>query len=312
MPAVPGLGNSMARVGGDGRFSFNNVTPGDYSLQARATVREASPQGEAGRGRGRGQGAIAQVLWAAADVSVGGQPLPEIVLNLQPGMTVGGRVQFDGGNAPPDDLSMVRVSLAGRGPQTFEIGGTPPTQADATGRFTIPGVAPGRYSITATLTGGGRGGRGQPNLATPGGTSWTLASAMYEGTDLLDFPIEIGPNQSLRDVVLTYTARTQELSGTIQDTSGRPTADFTIVVFPTDTRFWLPQSRRISATRPGTDGRFTFRGLPPGSYRLTAITDVEPGEWFDPDFLAQLASVSIPISLSEGESKVQDIRLAGG
>jgi hypothetical protein len=45
---------------------------------------------------------------------------------------------------------------------------------------------------------------------------------------------------------------------------------------------------------------------------LTAVTDVEPGEWYDPAFLSQLLSASIPISLREGEKKVQDIKLAGG
>jgi hypothetical protein len=316
-PAVPGLGNSMARVGGDGRFSFNSVTPGDYSLQARATVREPAATPPAGaRGRGAGQGPIAQVLWAVADVSVGGQPLPDIVLNLQAGMTVSGQVRFEGAGQPPADLSIVRVSLSGRGPQAFEIGGIPPTQADASGRFSIPGVSPGRYSLTAVMAGsgagGGRGGRG--GAAAPPGVAgqWTLQSAMYNGQDLLDFPVDIAPNQSLQNVLLTYTDKMQELTGTIQDTSGRPTSDFTIIVFPSEPRFWMPQARRITATRPGTDGRFTFRGLPAGSYRLTAVTDVEPGEWYDPAFLNQLGSVSIPISLSEGERKVQDIRLAGG
>ena len=42
------------------------------------------------------------------------------------------------------------------------------------------------------------------------------------------------------------------------------------------------------------------------------VTDVEPGEWYDPAFLTQLAGVSIPIALGAGERKVQDIRLAGG
>jgi hypothetical protein len=314
MPSVPGLGNSMARVGGDGRFSFNNVTPGDYSLQARAAIRDASAQPAPGARGGRGgQGPIAQVLWASTDVSVGGMPLPEVVLNLQAGMTVSGLVQFEGTGQPPADLSVVRVSLANRGPQTFEIGGIPPTQADASGRFAIPGVAPGRYSLTASMAGGGaRGGRGVAAPGVAAGSQWTLQSAMVNGQDLLDFPIEIGPNQSLSNVVLTYADRTQELTGTIQDTAGGPTSDFTIIVFPAEPRFWMPQARRITATRPGTDGRFTFRGLPAGEYRLTAVTDVEPGEWYDPAFLNQLASVSIPISLSEGERKVQDIRLAGG
>jgi hypothetical protein len=45
---------------------------------------------------------------------------------------------------------------------------------------------------------------------------------------------------------------------------------------------------------------------------LVAVTDVEPGEWFDPDFLEQLAAASMRITLSDGEKKTQDLRLAGG
>jgi hypothetical protein len=120
------------------------------------------------------------------------------------------------------------------------------------------------------------------------------------------------PNGDVPGVMLTFTDKTQELSGVIQDALGAPTADFTIVVFPADNRYWVPQARRIAAARPGTDGRFTFRNLPPGEYRMTAITDAEPGEWYDPAFLSQLASASIPVSIAEGQRKVQDIRLAGG
>jgi hypothetical protein len=129
---------------------------------------------------------------------------------------------------------------------------------------------------------------------------------------VLDFPLEIAPGQDVTGAVLTFTDRSQELSGTIQDASGRPTSDFTIIVFPADNRYWVPQARRIASSRPDTTGRFSFRTLPPGDYRLTAVTDVEPGEWYDPAFLAQLQPVSIPISLSESERKTQDIRLAGG
>lgn len=313
IPLVPGIGRSMARVGGDGRFAFNNVTPGDYSLQARATVLEDGTVAP-GFGRGRG-GEPRQILWAATDVSVGGMPLPDVVLTLQTGMTVSGQVRFEGGNAP-EDLSNIRVTLNPRGSETFNLGGISPAQTDASGRFTIQGVAPGAYSVTAMLGGGGGGrgrggGRGAPLPGIASG-SWTLKSALHEGRDLLDFPVEIGPNESLQNVQIIYSDQTQELTGTIQDTSGRPTADFTIIVFPTDTNYWVPQSRRITATRPGTDGQFSFRGLPPGQYGLTAVTDVEPGEWYDPAFLEQLSTASIPIRLAEGERKVQDIRVAGG
>ena len=112
--------------------------------------------------------------------------------------------------------------------------------------------------------------------------------------------------------MLTFTDRTQELSGTLQDSTGRPTSDYTIIIFPADKNYWMPQSRRIQSARPSTDGKYLFRGLPLGDYRLIAVTDVETGEWYDPAFLTQLAGAAMPISLTEGEKKVQDLRLAGG
>jgi uncharacterized protein (DUF2141 family) len=333
MPQIPGLNASASRSMQNGRFTFNGVAPGQYRLMARSVVRapDQNPQqaGAAGRGGdqggrgGRGgPGTIQQVLWASTDLTVSGQNISDLVIQLQPGMTLRGRVSFEATSGqPPADLSRVRVNLAARGQQQFEGGGTPPAQVDASGQFTIPGVTPGRYAINGVVPGGGgqNAGRGGAAAAGQGGApgqgggpAWTLKSAMAGGRDILDFPFIIEPNQEIGPIQMTFTDRTQELSGTLQDASGRPTADFTIIVFPADSRFWLPQSRRILSTRPGTDGKFTFRNLPPGEYRLTAITDAEPGEWFNPDFLAQMVGPSIGISLGEGEKKVQDIRVAAG
>jgi hypothetical protein len=71
----------------------------------------------------------------------------------------------------------------------------------------------------------------------------------------------------------------------------------------------MPGARRIQATRPATDGRFSFRSLPAGDYRLVAVTDIETGQWFDPAFLRPLLGASIGITLAEGEQKIQDIRI---
>ena len=57
------------------------------------------------------------------------------------------------------------------------------------------------------------------------------------------------------------------------------------------------------------DGRFTFRMIPPGEYRLASFLDAEPGSWFDPAFLEQLSSSSVRLSIAEGEKKVQDLRV---
>ena len=67
----------------------------------------------------------------------------------------------------------------------------------------------------------------------------------------------------------------------------------------------------MQATRPASDGRFSFGGLPAGEYRLAAVSEVEQGQWFDPAFLRQLLGASITVSLNDGERKTQDLRLAG-
>jgi hypothetical protein len=42
------------------------------------------------------------------------------------------------------------------------------------------------------------------------------------------------------------------------------------------------------------------------------VTDVEPGEWYDPEFLSELAGAAMRVTLGVGEKKTQDIRIAGG
>jgi hypothetical protein len=322
-PTVPGVSTNTTRVNQEGRFTFNNIPPGQYRVMARGVVRQTAPAGTAaatgrgGRGGGRGgPGQISQVLWGSADVSISGTDVAGLTIALQEGMTVAGRIAFDGSGFPPADLTMVRVNLQPRGAQQgLEIGGgVPPAQVDATGRFTIKGVLPGRYTVNAGLQGGRGGGRGGTAAggATGPTTQWLLKSVVVTGRDALDFGLVVEPNQHVADAAITFGDRTQEVSGTIQDTLGNPTADYSIVIFASDKQYWVPQARRIQSSRPGTDGKFTFRNLPPGDYRLTAVTDVEPGEWFDPAFLEQLLNASIPVILREGEKKVQDIKVASG
>jgi len=320
MPDIPGIGNNQTRVGADGRFTFNNITPGQYTLQARAVIRAmpaeaaADPAGRGGRGRGGRGGPISQVLWASTDVTVSGTNLSNAALTLQPGMTISGQINFETGTGNrPTDMSNVRINLSPRGQQMFENTQAAPAQVEASGRFTIAGVPPGRYSINANIPQGGRGrGGAQPAATTTPPMQWYLKSVVAGGREALDFPFDVMPNGDVQGVMLTFTDRTQELSGVIQDALGQPSADFTIIVFPADNRYWVPQTRRITAVRPGTDGRFTFRNIPAGDYRMTAVTDAEPGEWFDPAFLNQLVPASIPVTLTEGQRKVQDIRVAGG
>ena len=164
------------------------------------------------------------------------------------------------------------------------------------GNFTITGVAPGRYTV-----------RVQAQIQ-----GMTLKSAVTSGRDILDFPLEVKANGDVADLTVTMASQTQELSGTLTDSQNMPATAYTVIVFSADTRFWTPQSRRIFSSRPGTDGRFIVRNLPAGDYFVAAVTDAEPGEWFDPKFLEQLRAASARVTLVAGDKKVQDLRLGGG
>jgi len=362
-PSVPGVDTDSTRVGADGTFTFRDVPPGQYRVMARGAVRDPNVQNAQGRGgRGGGPGGqggpggpggrgagILQVLWGSADVNVNGQDINGVAITLAEGMTLSGSIRFDGSGVPPTDLTTVRINLMPRGAaqQAMDFGPTPQPTIDASGHFTIKGVLPGKYTLSAGIGGGGpfgggggaaagggaagaaggggrgggaaagaaggggRGGGGAAGGAATTSTSWALKSALVGGKDALDFGVNVEPNQDL-SALITFGDKTQELNGTIQNTVGEPTADFTIIVFAADKNYWVPQARRIASSRPGTDGKFTFRGLPAGDYRLTAVTDVEPGEWFDPEFLGQLMGSSIPVTLREGAKLTQDIKVAGG
>jgi uncharacterized protein (DUF2141 family) len=275
------------RVAADGAFSFADIPPGNYTVLARANA-ALQP------------GAPPAMVWASTEIAVDGEPITGLSLGLQPGMTVSGQVRFAGSRLkPPDDLGSVRVSLA---PEQAEgtVGFAPGTNGiDSQGRFTISGITPGRYRLTASFPGSGR----------PGG--WQLRAALVDGQDTLDVPFTVLPSQSVSGASIVFTDRAAELTGTVQNAAGGPPNEFTVILFPADQGHWLPRARRIQVVRPSADGAFAFRGLPPGDYHLAAIDDVEPGEWLDPAFLQRLLQTAMKLTLGEGEQKVQDIRLGG-
>ena len=303
MQSVPGAGTITARADTEGRFRLTNVPPGNYRLIARANVVAApragadAPPAPAGRG-GRGGGPPPIRLWGSVDVPVDGRNLTNVVVSLQMGIAVTGRIAFDGTTQqPPADITRLRVSLmpvdapAAGGLMQPAVG-----SVDASGKFSIPSVVPGMYRLTASGAGNG----------------WTLESAIIDGQDTLDFPVEVKPGGAVGSGVITFTDRQSQLSGAITNQRGEPAPSYTLILYSADERFWAPQSRRIRSTRPATDGQFTFSGVPPGDYKLVALADVEPGAWFDPAFLQQMEGASITIKIGEGEKKVQNVQISGG
>jgi hypothetical protein len=126
----------------------------------------------------------------------------------------------------------------------------------------------------------------------------------------LDAPIDIAGENDLSDVTLVFTTTQTELAGRLVSADGRPATDFFVIAIPADTTHWSVGSRRIRAMLPARDGTFATRGLPPGEYYLAATTDLDAADLIDRGFLRELVAAGIPLTLSEGERKVQDIRIS--
>ena len=120
-------------------------------------------------------------------------------------------------------------------------------------------------------------------------------------------PLQLTGNERPAGVV-TLTNRTTTIEGTVQTTAGEPATDITVIVYSADSRFWTPQSRRIQAMRPSTDGKYSFRNLPPGDYRVVPVADIEPGRWFDPAVLRTLTGF-LNVTLGENARVTQDMRI---
>ena len=201
------------------------------------------------------------------------RPIAGVTLALQEGLTVSGRFAFEmDGVDPPTMMTRARLNLLPAGNSGIMIG-TGTTEVTASGAFTMTGVVPGRYRVNAMFN-------------TPE-VNWILKSAVIKGKDALDVPFDLAAGDVITDAVFTFTNRTQELSGTLQDASKRPAPDFTVVVFPADKALW-GSTRRVRTVRPDTTGKFTFTNLPSGLYRIAAVLDIGPEDLRDQSLLEEL------------------------
>jgi uncharacterized protein (DUF2141 family) len=282
-PGVPFDGLRSAHVPPDGTFSFAGVGPGVYSLLARAVL-PADP------------GAPPRVVWAAGEIALDGDPITNLAFTLQPGLTISGQVRFasDGVRPSPDPAS-IRVGVESVQPPGGIALAPGTVSADREGHFVLTGLTPGRYRVTASVS---------------GRHDWTLRSAAVNGIDTLDMPLQLQANQHVENALITFTDRPSRLGGRVDAADGA--SGYTVVVFPTDRALWLPRARRVQAVPVDAEGAYVFADLPPGEYVVAALHDVESGAWFDPAFLDRPLPGGMRIAITEGEQKALDIRAGGG
>jgi hypothetical protein len=275
----------MVRPGPDGRFVLPALPPGHYALIGRA--------GE--NGAGDVETLRSGMLYSGqVEFYVNDQDVTGIVLPFERGVSVAGRIVPPAG-ATPAEVTRLRLAMRAADAITAFAPAPPPASIQPDGTYRFDGIGPGTWRVTGTLPAG-----------------WSFRSAMVNGRDTLDAPLEVRSGEPVSDLTLTLTNRPTELAGLLTDAAGRPTSEYSMLAFSTDRSLWTVPRRVSGAVRLSSDGRYRIVGLPPGEYYVTAITDFDPLQLGDPTFLESLVSASAKVTLGEGERREFNLKVGGG
>jgi hypothetical protein len=293
----------------DGRFDFAGVPPGQYTLEVRLTPGQGGggPSGAAlafigGRSvapsGARGGGPPADSLWASQLIAVGDDDVTGVVVGLQPGATITGRLEFSGAAPPPPPPAAPTAGRA-NGVQLNSIDPPPRNRSyngaiGADGTFRIPGVVPGRYTVT-------------PFLSLPG---WpTIKSVTLGGIDIADTLLDVD-GSDLANLVLTVTDTPMaEVRGTLAGGVVNADQDMWVRMFPAERRFWeepFGAFARFKTVRVELNA-FTVTRVPAGDYYVVAVG--EGGlEWMDKATLDVMSRSAERITVANGDKKTIEVK----
>ncbi len=254
-PLAFGSGAAIQQPGG--RFDIAGVVAGQYTLAVIA---------------GSGQ----NHTFSTQDLAVTGN-VTGLVLSIPPPFDLPGQVTLaeSGARVKLADFTAYIQQMPGRYTRQE-------AQADATGKFILKGLSPGRY--------------------------WIYFGGIPDGCFVQSMRLggqEVSPDDFLiqsvapLEVVLSNTAA--KLTGTATDSDGKPVFNPALSLVGTE--------KDAKAIRPSMNSdTFTFNNIKPGTYKLFAWEDIEEGAWEDPDFRKKYEDRAIEIKIGPNETKNVQIR----
>jgi hypothetical protein len=218
-------------------------------------------------------------------VQVGGGDVNGVVIPVRAGGSVSGRLYVE--DRPEEGLGGITVGLQGWQTNGVIFGPQPVAKTKTDGSFQLDDVQQDHFGFYAT---------GLPS-------GYYVKAVSAGGIDVLASGLETGSGFATLHVVVSPKAGIVE--GSVQDARSQPFAGATVVLVPDD------RTRTTYFQKAGTDqnGRFTFRTVVPGGYRVFAWEEVEAYAWRDPDFLHVVESQSERVTVAEGSTQAVQLKL---
>ena len=255
------------------RILLRRLPPGPLSV----VVRAVSAPGTA-------------VLWGTGRIIVG-DTTADVPIPMFAGYTVSGHVTLaEGSNGKLPEGSVVSIQSIGQSVVDRDEAflGT----VNSEGTFSVGGIPPGSYHI---------GYQGK-------GTSF-VESITKDGLNVYLGYLDIAGD--IPDIQVKLTERSSYVVGQLSVKPADTVTDFTVVLFPADPRLRLHRPQKAYAARLTRDGSFKLE-VAAGPYLLAVTSDIEQWSWFDPGVLERLAAGALRVTVSPGETTVQNLRVASG
>ncbi|HEX8144366.1 MAG TPA: carboxypeptidase-like regulatory domain-containing protein [Pyrinomonadaceae bacterium] len=305
MPFSTGEDDRFTWTDAQGRFTFNHVLDGDYTISVGGAT---APQFPRAISRAQGgspprlslpprlrdsaqmpdrfpRGAEQPLIEKQQEVTVAGADVNNLTIELSEGGRVSGTIEIEGEGAIPSRLIIASEMRPGeRRPSAF-------ARPNPDGTFTLSGLPEGPLSLDVIIS--------PPQRLY-------VKSITANGADITREPLMIGDGTEIRDVHIVLSSDVATLTGRVVSADGTPVRGASVLLTPADgNRGRLSRGRLISVT--GGDGRFIIAAAP-GEYRAVAWVGLPPS---DEEALRALAERAPRVSLQAGERKDLDLSAPG-
>jgi hypothetical protein len=217
------------------------------------------------------------ILWRKKSLVVSDANVESIKILLGPGVNVGGRIRIEGKTNL--DVSNRKATLEPREgvPVNSLIPAVENASINPDGTFTFHHVPEGTYNISV--------------FALPAG----FYLGEKEASEVLETGLTVGAGHAVPSLELILSSASATFDGIVSGDG--PVVGASIVLVPDGNRRSQPHCYRTSVSN--RLGRFTFRGLSPGNYKLFAWEEIAAGAFMDPDFLRQYEDTGLAVQLEQ-------------